>query len=99
MAAGLVTPPDVAVMMTVPGETAVTSPVLLMVATPEKLLDQLKMAPLMAFPFESVAEAMNCLVSPTLMLAVMGEMETEATTGVTVRVTGELVTPDPEAVI
>ncbi len=69
------------------------------VATPEKVLDHVNTAPEMGLPFESFAVAVNCRVAPTLMLAVIGKMETEATTGVTVRVTGELVTPSLVAVI
>jgi hypothetical protein len=51
VAALLLTPAEEAVMCAVPGATPVTSPLLLMVATPDAELDQLKVIPVILFPF------------------------------------------------
>src|SRR5437879_8104749 len=91
VAMGLVTPPTLAVTSTVPTETPVAVPLLSMVATPEKLIDQLSTALAMLLPFTSVAVATKCCCWPTLIVALIGAIDTEATSGNTVRLTGGLV--------
>jgi hypothetical protein len=92
VAMGLVTPPTLAVTSAVPTETPVAVPVLSIVATPEKLTDQFKTAFAIVLPFTSVAVATKCCCWPTLIVALIGEIDTEATSGNTVRLTGGLVT-------
>ncbi len=99
MASGLVTPEAVAKIVTVPGATPVATPLLSMVAVPEKLQAQVNITPGMALPLASTAAAVNCWVAFTAIVAVGGEMVMEAMGCVTVSVAGALVTPDAEAVI
>ena len=79
VAAELVTPEAVAVMFVLPAATAVARPEPLIVATPMLLDDQENVTPLIALPEESSAVAVNCSVAPTLTLALVGEIEMEAT--------------------
>ena len=104
MADGLVTPEALAKMLTAPGATPVTSPLLSMVAITEELQAQAKMTPGMALPLASTAAAVNCFVPFTAIVAVGGEMVMDAMGCVTVSVAGALVTralvaPGAEAVI
>ena len=99
VASGLVTPEALARMVTVPGATPVTSPLLSMVAVPEKLQAQVKITPVTGLPLASTAAAVNCRVAFTAIVAVDGEMVMDAMGCVTVSVAGALVTPDAEAVI
>jgi len=48
-----------------------------------KLTDQFKTALAIVLPFTSVAVATKCCFSPTLMVALIGEIDTEATSGKT----------------
>ncbi len=91
--------PALATIVTVPGATPVTSPLLSMVATPAKLQNQLMLTPETGLPEESNAVAVYCCVPPTLIDEDIGEMEMLATLAVTVNVTGALVTPAAVAVI
>lgn len=93
VAIGLLTPPMLAVTSTVPGEMPVAFPLVSMLATPEKLLDQLKTALAMLFPFMSLAVAVNCCCSPILMVTLIGVIDTDPTVGNTVRLTAGLATP------
>ena len=68
-------------------------------ATPPKLLCQLKAAWLTVLPLASTAVAVNCCVCPTVMVALVGEIEIEAIDGFTVIVTAVLVMPAVNAVI
>lgn len=96
----LVTLAAEAVICVEPARRAVARPLLSMVATLVLLLDQVKVTPLMVLPEPSLAVAVNCCVAPTAMEGEDGETVMDATTGaVTVRVSGELVTPPAEAVI
>jgi hypothetical protein len=71
-----------------------------MVATVVVPLAQVNVTPLMVLPPLSFAVAVNCWVAPTTIVGDAGDTVTVATTGlVTVRVSGELVTPPAEAVI
>jgi hypothetical protein len=88
-----------AVTSTVPGEMPVAVPLVSMLATPEKLLDQLKTALAMLLPFASLAVAVKCCCSPILMVTLVGAIDTEPTVGNTVRLTAGLVTPLFDAVI
>jgi hypothetical protein len=99
VAAGLVTPEALAKMVTAPGATPAASPLLSMVAVPEKLQAQLKITPGIAMPLASTAAAVNCWVAFTAIVAVCGEMVMDAMGCATVSVAGALVTPDAEAVI
>ena len=72
VAAGLVTPPLVAVISTVPGASAVTTPLLLMEASRALLLPQLNVTPEMELPLESRAVAVKACVAPTRIVADVG---------------------------
>ena len=98
-AGALATPEALATMVTVPGASPVASPLPSMVAVPEKLQDQLKMAPVMALPLASSAVAANCWVAFTATEADIGEMETDTMGCETVSVAAVLVTLPVEAVI
>jgi hypothetical protein len=95
----LVTDPALATMVTVPGETPVTRPLLSMVATPAKLLNHEMAIPGTGLPEESKAVAVNCCVLFTATELDIGEIVTVATFVVTVNVTALLVTLPPVAVI
>jgi len=79
MVAGPEMPPLVAVLVTEPAATAVTSPLPLTVATAALLLDQVTTAPVSAVPFASLGVAVNCTVCPTDTLADAGLTVTDAT--------------------
>jgi hypothetical protein len=85
-----------------PGAIPVASPVVLIIATPAALFCHVKVTLLSTFPFTSFAVAVNCWVWPALMLALMGESETDVT-GVleftTVTTAAALLIPEVEAVI
>ena len=102
MAAGLVTVPTEAVITVMPGVMPVASPLPSTIATPAALLRHVKVTGLTLFPFVSNAVAVNCWVSPTLIVAPLGVSVTEAI-GVleltTLRVAAGLVIPDDDAVI
>ncbi len=96
----LVMLPAEAVICVEPARRAVARPLLSMVATLVLALFHVKVTPLMVLPPLSFAVAVNCCVAPTAMEGEDGETVMDATTGaVTVRVSGELVTPLAEAVI
>jgi hypothetical protein len=59
IAGGLETPPELAVIMTVPAETPVATPLLSIVAMLEALHDHWMGAPLIGLPDESSACAVN----------------------------------------
>jgi hypothetical protein len=104
VADGLVTPEALAKMLTGPGATPVASPLLSMVAVPEKLQAHANVTPVTALPLASTAAAVNCCVPFTAIVAVRGEMVMDAMGWVTVSVAGALVTmvfvaPAAEAVI
>jgi hypothetical protein len=99
VAIGLVIPLALAVIITVPGASPVASPFASMLATPPKLLCQVNCAWLTELPLASVAEAVNCCVWPTLMVALSGVSLTVAIAGFTVSVAAVLVMPASEAVI
>ena len=80
------TPLAVAEMCAEPWLTAVASPLLFTVAIGVASELQVKVTPLMTFPWESLATAVNCWVCPTWIVAVGGETVTLATGGFTVRV-------------
>jgi hypothetical protein len=82
VSAGLVTPPDEAVICVVPALTPVARPLLLIVATPAALLDQANVTPLMVLPLLSLAVAVNCCVAPTAIDGEAGEIAMLATVGV-----------------
>ena len=94
----LITPEALATMVTVPGATPVASPLLSMVAVPEKLQAQANVTPGMALPLASMAVAVNSWVAFTAIVAVRGETVMDAMGCATVSVAGALVTPDAEAV-
>jgi hypothetical protein len=88
------------VICVVPADTPVAKPVdELMVATPVALLAQVKVTPPMVLPLLSFAVAVNCSVAPAAMDGEDGVTAMLATTGVTVSVSGALVTPCAAAVI
>jgi hypothetical protein len=102
VATGLVTAPTLAAIRVVPGAVAVASPLVLRIATPAELLCQVNVTPLMVFPLASKALAVYCWVWPTLMVALIGETETDATgalVSVTVSATEALLRPVEVAVI
>lgn len=72
-------PPIVAVSLSVPTATAVTSPLAETVATEAVALDQVTARPLRAFPLASYAVAVSCTVWPGVTDAVAGVTRTEAT--------------------
>src|SRR5439155_25222860 len=72
-------PPLLAVMVTEPTVTPVTSPLAETVATAGSLLLQLKVCPARVLPAASVAIPTSCAVSPTARLAVLGVTATVAT--------------------
>src|SRR5216117_1413033 len=71
--------PLLAVMVTEPTVTPVTSPLAETVATAGSLLLQLKVCPARVLPAASVAIPTSCAVSPTARLAVLGVTATVAT--------------------
>jgi len=74
-------------MCAVPWLTAVASPLLFTVAIGVASELQVKVTPLMTFPWESLATAVNCWVCPIVMVAVAGVTVTLATAdGFTVNV-------------
>ncbi|HVA55092.1 MAG TPA: hypothetical protein VNI53_04725 [Gammaproteobacteria bacterium] len=77
-AAVLVTPEAVAVMVALPADMPVATPLLLIVATEVLLEAQAKLTPLIVLPEESMAVAVNCWVAPTAMLALVGAIVIEA---------------------
>jgi hypothetical protein len=85
-----------------PGAIPVASPVVLIIATPAALFCHVKVTLLSTLPLTSFAVAVNCWVWPALMLALMGESETDVT-GVleftTVTTAAALFIPEVEAVI
>ena len=95
----LLTFPTLATMVTVPGETPVTNPVLSIVAIGAKLQNQAIGAVVIGLPEESTAVAVNCFVPPTATLVDIGEIVTVATRCVTVSVAVLLVIPEAAAVI
>jgi hypothetical protein len=95
----LVNPEALATMVTVPGETPVATPLLSIVAVPEKLHAHENTTPEMVLPLTSKAVAVNGCVAFTAMLVVRGETMIDAIGWVTVSVEGALVTPLVEAVI
>lgn len=99
VATGLVIPLALAVINTVPGASPVATPFASMLATPPKLLCHVNCAWLTDLPLASVADAVNCCVWPTFMVALRGVSETLAIAGFTVSVAAVLVTPASEAVI
>src|ERR687888_1744553 len=72
-------PSLVAVIVAVPAPAPLTRPLPLTVATARLLLDQETVRPVSTLPAESFGVAMNCLVAPTVMLAVAGLTVTDAT--------------------
>jgi hypothetical protein len=78
--------------MAVPGETAVTRPLELTVATVADADDQVTVCPESVFPAESLAVAVSCPVCAVASEAVLGVTVTVATEGVPVGVvvSGEL---------
>ena len=79
-------PSLVAVIVAEPAATLVTSPLAETVATAALLVAQVTVRPLRAVPFASFGVAVNCVVAPTVRLAVAGLTVTDATgTLVTVR--------------
>src|SRR5882762_805524 len=82
-------PPLVAVIEAEPAATPVTKPLALTVATAALLVAHVTARPLRAVPFESFGVAVNCVVAPTVRLAVAGLSVTEAT-GTFVTVTADV---------
>ena len=83
-----------AVMVADPAATPFTRPLLLTVATPELLLDQVMLRPVSVLPEASLVVAESCTVAPTLTLALAGETDTDATgTALTVRLDVPLLPP------
>jgi hypothetical protein len=72
------TPSAVAVIVADPAPTAVTSPVLLTVATAGALDVQTKVRPARSAPAASRATAASCCVPPTASEAVAGVTDTDA---------------------
>jgi hypothetical protein len=68
-----VTPPDVAVIVTLPGETPVTTPLEDTVATPASPVDHAIEAPVMTVPFASRAVAVRVVDQATLTVALDGD--------------------------
>ena len=93
------TPPLVAVIVAVPIETAVTTPLNEIVATPSLLEVQVTSRPLSTLLLASRAVAVACVVCPTLIDVDARDTATEAT-GICVTLTDEmLVFPSLVAVI
>ena len=67
-----VTPPDVAIMVTVPGVTPVTRPAADTVATDGLELDQVTFWPVSKVPSGSLSVATNCCVAPNTKAADCG---------------------------
>ena len=76
-----VTPPAVAVICAVPWFRAVVSPCVSTVATEVASELQVKPTPVILFPLESLAVALNCCVSPGAMVAHGGTTVTLTTVG------------------
>lgn len=74
-------PSTVAVMVALPGATAVTSPAPLTVATPAAEDDQATDRPPSVSPALSTGVAASCVVSPTVVTTDDGEIVTDATGG------------------
>ena len=74
-------PELVAVMVAVPADIPVTTPVEFTVAVPALLLDQVTVWPLIVFPCASFTVADNPTVAPTAIEAVGGDTATLVTTG------------------
>src|SRR2546430_13857154 len=72
-------PPLVAVIVAVPAETPVTSPLLFTPATPPLLLVHVMVRPLSGLPVESWGVAPSCTVAPTNTRAVAGLTTTVST--------------------
>jgi hypothetical protein len=82
------------VIVAVPTPTAVTTPVVLTVATEEAELVHVNVTPVIAFPTESKACAVSVVVLPTpVSVTLAGETVTDAGAIVAVNVTGEPVRP------
>jgi hypothetical protein len=81
-----VTPLANAEMCAVPWLTPVANPLLFTVAIEVASELQVNVTPLMTFPWESLATAVNCCVCPTWMAAVRGATVTLAAGGFTVSV-------------
>jgi hypothetical protein len=81
-----VTPLASAEMCAVPWLTAVARPLLFTVAIWVASELQVKVTPLMMFPWESLATAVNCCVCPALIVAVAGDTVTLEIGGFTIRV-------------
>src|SRR6266404_6454904 len=82
-------PSLVAVIVTAPTPSPVTSPVPLTAATPGALLDQVRTRPLSGLPRASFGVAVSCTVAPTTKLTIAGATVTEAT-GTFVTVTADV---------
>jgi hypothetical protein len=94
-----VRPSTVAVISAVPADSAVASPDPETDTTAEFELDQVICRPLSALPVASCGVAVNWRVPPTVRLALVGEMVTDAT-GIAETVTEASATlPSTEAVI
>src|SRR2546428_7056543 len=78
-AAVLLLPSLVAVIVADPGVTPATRPLPLIVATLVLLLVHVTVRPVSVPPAEPFGVAVSCNVSPTRILAVAGEIVTEAT--------------------
>src|SRR5260221_2649142 len=70
---------QVAATCAVPAATPVTMPLELTVAAAVLSLAQVMRRPVSVLPLPSLGVAVSCWVAPTLMLAVVGETDTEAT--------------------
>ena len=99
IAAVLVFPSLVAVMVAEPGATPVTWPLGLTVATVVSLLFHVTVRPARVPPAESFGVAVTCVVCPTRIEAVAGETVTEATGTVVTVIAAVLVFPSLVAVI
>jgi hypothetical protein len=95
----LVTPPELPVIITIPGATPVSSPLLSIVAMLEALQAHCTAALAITLPLVSFTTAENCNVEPLFTVFDGAEIVTLPTFGSTVKVTAELVTPSALAVI
>jgi hypothetical protein len=89
-----------AVTFVVPGAIPVTTPVAVTVATAAFAVDQTTVRPVMAFPAESRATAVNGCVAPMLSDALEGESSTVLTVTGAITVTSDVaLRPEADAVI
>lgn len=84
-------PSTVAEIETLPGAIAVTRPLALTAAMPDADVDQLRVRPVTSLPLTSLIAAPSCTVCPTSNDAVVGDIETDATS--TGAVVGSLAHP------